>query len=587
MKQSYALGLDFGTTHSYLAYVARHGKDKVKLARCNPDPNSDYGNLPIDFCMPSVVYLKRSPHNSLADFEIEVGDPKTFLLNEFEPISRFKLDLAKSPDKLRTRREFRLDRSKDDYIEPVGIAGHLLWRMRQLALRGSDLAAGSIENITVTVPALSTVVHRKATQFAVRLAGFSGEIYTLEEPIAAYLYHHYRKNGSLFSDWKDRFALVFDFGGGTCDLSIIKFTGKSLPIVHARESLKIGGEDVDDLIVQYWLGSDFPDVGLNYEALLNLPTDLSRLRFLAKEAKENVSDSNHALYNQIIGSLISSGKSIGVRTLDSVKLSTLLRTKNVSKEFPDAQSVEGSVYSLIQQLIDKLVISSGIEKDDIEGLILAGGSSKLLGIQNILRSNFRNVMGGNYISDDVQISIAQGAAIHQLYRYSKDKKINKLVEPTLAQQIYLQHSYVSKTDQYQGNTILAEQNESLEIAHGMFNPLMIRRAEPEGKSHRIRLKELNRREPLLVADIPMSNRFERDLEVRFRITEYGVIIDFSCMARNSFWSVVPAIPRKGKFFQKDRIGDGETFLPLLEQFDLENDIRLRQMRDKYGIRLSE
>ena len=70
--------------------------------------------------------------------------------------------------------------------------------------------------------------------------------------MAAFLYR-YDRLPDLFASLKDQFVFVFDFGGGTCDVSLIGCTPGKLPVVVARQVGHFGGEKIEDLIVQRWL----------------------------------------------------------------------------------------------------------------------------------------------------------------------------------------------------------------------------------------------------------------------------------------------------------------------------------------------
>lgn len=209
------------------------------------------------------------------------------------------------------------------------------------------------------------------------------------------------------------------------------------------------------------------------------------------------------------------------------------------------------------------------------------------GVRERLVSMFPNAQN-NIITDEAQTCIAKGAAVHQLYRHSKDKNENKLVEPTLAQTITLRHSYKGFPDSWE-KTPLVERNAILGINRGLLNPVFIRGAKIEGNHHRIQLVEgENTFDPLLDKYLRVRSRSETTLEVHFRITEYGKMEDFLCVPRNKIWAFVPLWKlRRDSFVKEDKVEHGKVDKFLLEQYDLDNRERLRTLRMKYGIEISK
>ena len=91
-----------------------------------------------------------------------------------------------------------------------------------------------------------------ATIYSARLAGFECPVALIEEPLAAFI--HFHSNGAIKMDTikKGRHVLVFDFGGGTCDLSLIGYKfGK--PTVIKSDTIRVGGSLLDKAIVAWWL----------------------------------------------------------------------------------------------------------------------------------------------------------------------------------------------------------------------------------------------------------------------------------------------------------------------------------------------
>lgn len=594
-KKELAFGLDFGTTQSYLAYVPRDGKDHVQLVKANPNARLTIADQPTDLSMPSEVFLRCGDDGQIA---LEVLDrERDQFPADYVSLTRFKADLEKSREMQHRRQEYKLPPAEPgqpaEYVEPEAIAGFLMWRMRQLALKDYEVTGQmegvEINNVTVTVPAESSSVQRKATQFAARLAGFESEVYTLEEPVAAFLYHYQRFFKQRLENRKDVHVLVFDFGGGTCDLSLIRLSGRNLPTVVGRRSARLGGEDIDELIARLWLKrlklKDRP----RFDEL-ELPNQ-RYLRQLARTAKEQLSQVDEASIS--VGTLPDSKPGsktdLGRRSLDRQMLADLLAREPFVTNIAGEPLREWTVLGLVNELVDSLLRQTGVDYSRVESIILAGGSSRLLAVREYLQGKFPT-LGDRFISREPEASIAKGAALHQYYRHAGDKAMRKLVEPTLAQEIYLDHSFDYGAGAYQHSVILGKQNEPLPIERKGPNPLFISDATPVGNVVKIRLWQVGSqgRTTLLTDDIPVRSKDDRVLQVYYRITDYGTIENFKCL-RGSL-RVPPLITDLLNLlepYEVSHVEEGEEYGSLLREYDLsQKNGRIRSLRDKYRINVN-
>lgn len=593
-----AFGLDFGTTQSYLAYVSRDGKENVQLINVNPKPGPRFTDQPTDMSMPSEVFLL---YGSDGQIELRAANREIDqITGDYVSLTRFKTILEESRKKQRSRPEYRLqsaeDGQLDDYVEPEAVAGFLMWKMRQLALKDygvkGQMDAVVINNVTITVPAESSSTQRAATQFAARLAGFEGEIYTLEEPVAAFIYHyqHYFKHRS--NNRNDAHVLVFDFGGGTCDLSLIRLNGRNMPNIVGRRSARVGGEDIDELIAREWLKRmdlagrpRFEDLGAINQRYL---------RQWARLAKEQLSQIDRLILpiGTLSDSKTGSKIDVGNQSLDHPTLARLLEQERLETNIVREDPQEWTILGLINELVESLLRETRIDHGRIESIILAGGSSRLLAVHEFLQRKFPG-LGDRFISKEPEASIAKGAALHQYFRHAGDKAMRNLVKPTLAQEIYLDHSFDPGSQSYRRTVILGKLNKALPIERTRRNPLFIVDAKPVENKVKIRMWQggSQGRTILLTDEIPVKSKDDRVLQVHYRITDYGAIEHFECL-RGSV--LIPPIINeilddKSKYLVPYAEGEEED-VSLLEEYDLSEKsgyIRIRELRDKYRINVDQ
>lgn len=601
-NEKVAFGLDFGTTQSYLAYVPPGRPDNVQLANVNPDPQAPKTDQPTDLSMPSKVFLRYD--DSGGQIALRVLDKAPDLFGaEFVPLTRFKAHLEESRERQQLRTQYRLPATAPgqpaDYVEPEAIVGFLMGRMRQLALKDYEVTGQSdtveMNDVTVTIPAESEITQRMATQFAARLAGFEGEIYLLEEPVAAFLYHYQRYFEQRFKNRQGVHVLVFDFGGGTCDLSLIRFNGRKMPTVLGRRSAQVGGEYIDEMIARRWLSRRARTKGIIFEELTS--TNRHYLLGWARLAKEQLSAVNWfpakvGTLPEIPGNGSNQKIDIGRRSLDRPTLVRLLTHDLFVTNIAGEDSREWTVLGLVNELVDSLLRKTRVDHDRIEAIILAGGSSRLVAVREFLQQKFPT-LGDRLIMREPEASIAKGAALYQYYRHAGSKEMRKLTEPTLAHDIYLDHSYEPGPlgpVSYRHSVILGKQNQQLPIERGGKYPLLIPNVKPSGGVVNILLWHVGRKgkTTLLPDAIPVRSKGDHVLQVHYRITEFGTIENFACFT-GSKWvpPIIGILFHKDRAYRKTLVREGQEYGALLEDYDLHpstgTSIRIRSLRDKYQI----
>ncbi len=239
-----------------------------------------------------------------------------------------------------------------------------------------------VTRAVITVPAYFNDSQRQATKEAGEIAGLTVER-IINEPTAASLAYGLDKKDT------DQKIVVFDFGGGTHDVSILELGDGVFEVLATDGDTHLGGDDVDQKIID-WLAEEFKkdeDMDLRED-----PMALQRLREAAEKAKIELSSSAQTEINLPYVTATSSGPKHLVRTLSRSKFEQLIA-------------------DLVKRTIDpceKALKSAGLSKSDIDEIILVGGSTRIPAVQEAVEKFFGKKPSKGVNPDEV---VAIGAAI--------------------------------------------------------------------------------------------------------------------------------------------------------------------------------
>ncbi|MAG52338.1 MAG: molecular chaperone DnaK [Nanoarchaeota archaeon] len=321
------IGIDLGTTNSAVA-VIEGGKQKIVQ-------NSEGRNT-----TPSVVHIK--------DGEVVVGeiakrqsvvDPK----NTVRSIKR----LIGTKDKIEV--------GGKEY-SPEEISGMILSKLKKDA---ESYLGGEVKDAVITVPAYFNDAQRQATKDAGKIAGFDVKR-IVNEPTAASLSYGLDKK-------EDSKVLVFDFGGGTFDVSVLELGDGVFEVKATSGDNKLGGDDIDDKLIDY-LADEFKN-----QNGINLKDDLSatqRLKEAAEKAKVELSTMQQT---QINIPFITSDAN-GPKHLDV----TLTRSK--------MEELCEDIWKRLEEPTKKALNDSKLEAKDLNKVILVGGSSRIPKVQELVKN---------------------------------------------------------------------------------------------------------------------------------------------------------------------------------------------------------
>ncbi|HMK05005.1 MAG TPA: molecular chaperone DnaK [Ferruginibacter sp.] len=367
------IGIDLGTTNSCVAVM--EGNEPVVIA-------NDEGRR----TTPSVVaFLKNG--------ERKVGDPakRQAITNSHNTISSVKRFMGRRFDEVTEEishwsykvvkgdnNTVRIDIDGRQYT-PQEISAMVLQKMKKTA---EDYLGQEVTDAVITVPAYFNDAQRQATKEAGEIAGLNVRR-IVNEPTAAALAYGLDKGG------KDHKIAVFDLGGGTFDISVLELGDGVFEVKSTNGDTHLGGDDFDKVIMD-WLADEFK----NDEAidLRKDPMALQRLKEAAEKAKVELSSSAETEINLPY-----------VTAVDGVP-------KHLVKKLSRAkfEALADKLFERCLKPCELALKDSGIDKSQIDEVIMVGGSSRIPKVLEIVEKFFGKKPNRGVNPDEV---VAIGAAI--------------------------------------------------------------------------------------------------------------------------------------------------------------------------------
>ncbi len=355
-----AIGVDLGTTNSLVATV-RHGIPEVL--------DDEEGHA----LLPSVVRYLPNGHANIgfSAQSMQTVDPKNTIVSVKRFMGRGLKDIAHTEnmpyDFVDTPGMLQL-KTAAGIKSPVEVSAEILATLRQ---RAEDALGDELVGAVITVPAYFDDAQRQATKDAAKLAGLN-VLRLLNEPTAAAIAYGL-DNGS------QGIYAVYDLGGGTFDVSILKLSKGVFEVLATGGDSALGGDDFDHRLF-CWI--------IEQAHLAPLSDEDTRLLMVkAREAKETLS--SHA--DTHIDAVLASGEEVRL-TITATEFASLTQHL-VSKTLSPCR---------------KAVRDAGLSIDDIDGVVLVGGATRMPHVRKAVADYFQTLPLANIDPDKV---VALGAAI--------------------------------------------------------------------------------------------------------------------------------------------------------------------------------
>ena len=358
------VGIDLGTTNSLVAII--HPETKQPTALKEFDGTS---------VVPSIIHFDTFGNTTVG------AAAKTFL--ETDPANTIfsaKRLMGKSYKDVQSHQDFFaykiIDDNKDSLVKvqvgdqfysPIELSSFILGELKK---RAEHILKTPVTKAVITVPAYFNDAQRQATRDAGKLAGLD-VLRIINEPTAASLAY-----GLGMNPTEEKTIAVYDLGGGTFDISILKIANGIFEVLSTNGDTYLGGDDLDRVIIEYWMGQ------WNVDSLNNHKQLQQELRLAAEQAKITLS-SAPIFETEFAGEKIS-----------------------ITKE-----KFEELIRPIINRTIDccsNAMRDAGLQVAAIDTVLMVGGSTRVPLVKEMVSSFFNQTVNDSVNPDEV---VALGAAV--------------------------------------------------------------------------------------------------------------------------------------------------------------------------------
>src|SRR3954449_3501145 len=366
------IGIDLGTTNSVVAVM--EGGDPTVIV------NQEGSRI-----TPSVVAFTKdaerlvgqvAKRQAVTNPENTVFSIKRFMGRKFDEVTA---EASRVPYKLaRADNGDAWVAARDRKYSPPEVSAMILQKLKQAA---EDYLGEKVTDAVITVPAYFNDAQRQATKDAGQIAGLN-VLRIINEPTAAALAYGLDKK-------KDETIAVYDFGGGTFDISVLEVGEGIVEVKATNGDTHLGGDDLDDRIIE-WLASEFKK---------NEGVDLSKDRMALQRLKEGAEKAKIEL-------------STAVETEINLPFITADQTgpKHLQVKLSRAR-LEQLVDDLLQRTmapVKQALADAGVDPKKIDEVVLVGGSTPMPKVQQMVRDFFGKEPHKGVNPDEV---VAVGAAV--------------------------------------------------------------------------------------------------------------------------------------------------------------------------------
>jgi molecular chaperone HscA len=365
-KEEIIVGIDLGTTNSLIAIIHPDTKQPVVL--------KEYDNTTL---VPSVVHFGAGGQVSVGNEARQylVAEPQNTIFSVKRLMGKAYKDVAPASDFFTYK---IIDDGTDNLVKvavgdkfytPIELSSFILKALRQ---RAEHILKTPVNKAVITVPAYFNDAQRQATRDAGRLAGLD-VLRIVNEPTAASLAY-----GMGLNKDEEKVVAVYDLGGGTFDISILRIAGGIFEVLSTNGDTYLGGDDFDHAIVRHWM----EEFGISHESVRDDKSLAQQLRLRAEEAKKHLSFNPD--YEGELGE-----KTV---KLDKTRFEELIRP-----------FVERTIDSCRNAMKD-----AGLTAGDIHEVVMVGGSTRVPLVKESVATFFNRPVHDSLNPDEV---VALGAAV--------------------------------------------------------------------------------------------------------------------------------------------------------------------------------
>jgi molecular chaperone HscA len=365
-KAEMIVGIDLGTTNSLVAII--HPETKQPVALKEHDSSS---------LVPSVVHFDvfGNPEVGQGAKRFLETDPANTIFSAKRLMGKSYKDVSQSAGYFTYK---VIDDNTDalvkvqvgsSFYSPTDLSSFILAELKK---RAEHILKTPVTKAVITVPAYFNDAQRQATRDAGKLAGLD-VLRIVNEPTAASLAY-----GLGLDKEGETTIAVYDLGGGTFDISILKITDGVFDVLSTNGDTYLGGDDIDRAIIDYWLAQKSIDI----KVLQNNPNLLQTIRLSAEEAKKALSSSDQ-FETTIDGQVYQISKSV----------------------------FEGLITTIIGKTIDcckNALADAKLATGQIDAIVMVGGSTRIPAVKAAVASFFGKPVNDSINPDEV---VALGAAV--------------------------------------------------------------------------------------------------------------------------------------------------------------------------------
>ncbi|MEY2392713.1 Fe-S protein assembly chaperone HscA [Wolbachia endosymbiont of Tettigetta isshikii] len=373
-------GIDLGTTNSLIAIVNKAGDVEIF--------KDEQGRE----LLPSAF----SYENNILKTGYDVGSGAVYSIKRL--MGKSVKDLHKEGINFEIDEEsgkvIRVKCSEEKYLTPVEISAEILKALCERVKKSTGI---EVKKAVITVPAYFDDSARNATKYAAKLAGIE-VLRLINEPTAAALSYSIEKNNS------SGIYTVYDLGGGTFDISILKLHQGVFQVLAVGGDAKLGGDDFDRLLNSIVLDKYREKAGLNKECSSVIPVSAT---FMTGPSFTELCTVKEYLSENTLG------------TFEFNINGELFECEITKEEFEQAISpLVSKTVNIVTRTIDDI----DLKIDDIKVIILVGGATRVPLVYNSLVKLFGNKVL-NDVDPDKAVVIGAALQAHYLTSSSKDRKI--------------------------------------------------------------------------------------------------------------------------------------------------------------------